>query len=147
MKNNNRGIALLTTLLVSIIAVVIVATFLYILTKGTTISKQEKLYTSALEAAKGVSFVILNSLKNDTLECQKGGSYVPCTDTTLTYPANINLNIGGKDFSSLGDYNISAKLLSYRSTSTSKIFSIKVISVPSTPEKTKAEITFVVEIQ
>ncbi len=144
---NNRGMALLTTLVVSVLAVAIVAAFFYVLTRGTTISKQERLYTSALEAAKGVSFLILNGLKEGTLQCRKGTSFVSCTDSTLSYPADINLYIGGKDFSTLGNYNISAQILSYKSTATSEIFSVKVISVPTTAHKTRAEITFVVEIQ
>ncbi|NPA51506.1 MAG: hypothetical protein GXO22_01275 [Aquificae bacterium] len=147
MKDNNKGIALLTTLLLSVLAITIVAAFFFVLTRGTTISKQKKIYTSALEAAKGVSFVILNKIKEGTLECKNGTTVVLCTDTGLMYPADINLNIDGKDFSNLGDYTITAKLLSYKATATSEIFSVKVISIPTNMDKTKAEITFVVEIQ
>ena len=143
MQNNNKGIALLSTLLLGTIAVVIVAAFLYVLTRGTTISRQEKLYTSALEAAKGVAFVILKEIKDGNLMC----GTVSCTDPSVSYPANINLNIGGKDFSNLGGFSISAQLLSYRHTAISDIYSVRVISRSTGGNNTKAEITFVVELE
>ncbi len=142
MGKNEKGIALLATLMLGVIAVAIVGGFLYVLTRETTVSKQERFYTSALEAAKGVAFVIIEEIQNQSLKC---GS-VSCTDPSVTYPANINLNIQGKNYSEIGNFNISAQLISYRDTGIYKYYSVKVISTSNTG-KTRAEISFVVQIE
>jgi len=52
-RKGERGIALITTLVLGLIALVIIAALMFILVSGTQISGISKRYTGALEAAKG----------------------------------------------------------------------------------------------
>ena len=73
--NNNKGAALLTTLLIGVLAlVVILALFTFILFgKSSSVIKER--YTSALEAAKGTAFFVIGKLK-------EGATNIYCYDPT-----------------------------------------------------------------
>jgi len=72
-RKGERGIALITTLVLGLIALVIIAALMFILVSGTQISGISKRYTGALEAAKGSTEYIIQRILEGTLTCNGGG--------------------------------------------------------------------------
>ena len=91
MHRNERGIALITTLLLGLIALVIIAALMFMLTTGTQISGIGKRYSGALEAAKGASEYIVQKILEGTISCN-GGSVCSAGDTIdlESYVSNIS---------------------------------------------------------
>jgi len=91
MLGNERGIALITTLILGLVALVVIATLMYMTLTGTQVSGIGKRYSGALEAAKGASDYIIQRILDGSITCN-GGS--PCsTGDTIdleTYIANIS---------------------------------------------------------
>ncbi|RMA97015.1 hypothetical protein [Hydrogenothermus marinus] len=110
---SEKGVALITTLVLGLIALVIVGGLIYMLTSGTQISGKEKKYSLALEAAKGASEYIIEKILSGNLTC--GGN--PCSDGN-------NIDLGS--YSNLGGFNVSAKLLKKINTTTATVFAIEI---------------------
>jgi Flp pilus assembly pilin Flp len=130
-----RGIALITTLLLGLVAVVLIGVLLYVLTTGTRISGIEKRYSVALEAAKGASEYIIELLLSGNLTCGGGGA---CG------PGNDEIDLG--PYSNLQGFNITAQYLGEVSRFGVYVYSIRVTATsPATGES--AVIDFVYRVQ
>ena len=127
-----RGIALLTVVLLSLIALIFSEALIYMTMKTTEISGTGKRYSSALEAAKGASDLIIQQILNGSLKCENP----PCKSNSL-------IDLGG--YSTMGDYQITAKILSEINKPAKTIYAIEVEAKSvKTPEK--AVIDFVYEV-
>lgn len=135
-KLNNKGIALLTTLILSLVALGFVAAIMYMLNSSTNISGTHKRYQNALMAARGASEYIMdklvsgdeNSLCNNQL----------CTDNTTV------------DLSSLfSEYDVKATVLNrYEDTVNDIIvYSIRVNAINKNNPKEKSIIEFVYKVE
>ena len=63
---NNKGIALITVMILSIIGLGLIVSMMNMIHIGTKISGAERRYTTALETAKGGSEIIINMIQNDS---------------------------------------------------------------------------------
>ncbi|NPA54638.1 MAG: hypothetical protein GXO21_08250 [Aquificae bacterium] len=161
MKNqNNKGIALVTTLVLGLIALTFIGALLYMLTNESNTSGITKRYTTALEAAKGTADYVISSLLSEKLICSSPDGSVHCKCTDL----NENLNCPDVDgviankivlppeFRQLGDYSVNVNLLAKeiaKETQDEKveIYSFQILSSKSTgKEPEKAEIDFVYKV-
>ncbi len=150
MKNNEKGIALITTMVLGFIALGFIGALLYVLTSGTNVSSMEKRYTTALEAAKGGAELIISNLFYGTLTCNNGNPCQPCP-TPETDPCSNNFLIDIKDengniTSDIGGYQLKAYYLSEETTITASIYAIRVKAVKSS-SKEKAIIEFVYKLE
>jgi len=66
--NNERGVALLTTLMLMVLGLGIVATLLYTITQGTRSTALEQDYTKALDAAKGGADLLITMIHYPLLQ-------------------------------------------------------------------------------
>jgi len=98
MDRSRKGVALLTVLLLSFIALAFIAALLFMITRGTQMAGGERRYVSALEVAKGVSEYLMELMDSDEL-CER-------TDCSKE---NVPINLG--DYSTFGDYQVNAVLL------------------------------------
>lgn len=81
--NNKRGIALVTSLMLTLISLTIVMALLYMITQGTTVSASLKRYKTALEATHGGSQLftkdilpfILQNYENSNLQTEMDSSF------------------------------------------------------------------------
>jgi len=129
-----RGIALITTLLLGLVAVVLIGVLLYVLTTGTRISGVEKRYSIALEAAKGASEYIIQLILSGNLTCGGGGACGP-GDTIDLGP-----------YGNLQGFNITALYLGEISRFGVYVYSIRVMAEsPTTGES--AIVDFVYRVQ
>ena len=140
---NEKGIALLTTLVLGFIALAFIGALLYMLTSGTQMSKSGKVYTTALEAAKGGADLVITKIISNQVEC--GG--VPCTPCPISPNNNCKIDL---DVSQLGNYQLDAYLLSRKSFISAGtnyyLYAIRVIATnPNANEK--AEIEFVYKVE
>ncbi len=143
MKNNEKGIALVTTLVLGLVALVFIGALLYLLTSGTKISGTEKRYYTALEAAKGgAELIISNLLQNGEPTCNGGSTCSSCPPTGYTNDCRIDLSP-----STLGDYTLRAYLLRRENSGIDRIFTIRVIAEKNNSSNEKAEIEFVYKVQ
>ncbi len=141
MQNNEKGMALITTLVLGLIALVFIGALLYILTTGTRISGTEKRYSTALEAAKGGAQFVINEILMGDLKCNGGNPCKTCS-SSLSNDCKIDLPV-----SKLGNYEVNAYLLSKESSGVTAIYSVRVKSFnPDVPNE-KAEIEFVYKVQ
>jgi hypothetical protein len=62
---NEKGVALLTTLMLMVLGFGVVTTLLYMVTQGTKITRLEQEYATALDAAKGGADMIINMMQNE----------------------------------------------------------------------------------
>lgn len=86
IRLNDRGIALVTVLVLSAIALIIMAGLIYIVTVGTQVSGIEKRYKTALEAAAGGADVTFQVI------AARGNNPFDPTITTLLSFERFNLN-------------------------------------------------------
>lgn len=140
VKLNEKGYALLTVFLISLISMVLISIMFYALTNHTRMSGQNKSYLTELEAAKGVSEYIMASLRNDSLTCNSNGN---CN-------ANDSIDILGGVCTALGKANcngISATYLS-RINETSSGATIIAVQVTSSQANgsAKAIVEFVYKV-
>ena len=129
-----RGIALITTLLLGLIAVILIGVLLYFLTTGTRISGVEKRYSVALEAAKGASEYIMQLLLTGNITCNGGGVCSP--------GASIDLG----PFQNIQGINISAVYLGEVSRFGVYVYSVRVTATSPTTRET-AVVDFVYRVQ
>jgi len=116
---SRKGIAFITTLILALIALAFTGAMLYMLTSGTRMSGAERRYTTALEAAKGAAYYIIEEISNSSLNC------IPDCDTK-----NAAINLGS--FSTLGAYNVNATLLSKTDTGDGTVYAVEVVASNST---------------
>jgi hypothetical protein len=93
-----KGVALITVLVLSFIALAFVSVLLFMITRGTQVAGGEKRYISSLEVAKGVSNYLMELMDEDTF-CD----YVDCSKE------NVPVNLGS--YAKFGDYEVKAVLL------------------------------------
>jgi len=97
IKANEKGMALLVTLVLSFVALGFIAAILYLLNTSTSGSGATKRYSMALETAKGVSDYVVEKILSNDLTC--GGSSCDSGES-------IDIDIAPPD------HNVEAKLLS-----------------------------------
>lgn len=61
--NNQKGVALMMVLVISVIVLAVMSTMLYMLTTGTKVSGIEKRYSTSLEAATGGKTVVMDFIR------------------------------------------------------------------------------------
>ena len=146
MKNNEKGIALITTLVLGLAALAFIGALLYFLTSGTKISGTEKRYYTALEAAKGGAKLIMANLLDSSTPLTCNGSVCnPCPDPDNA--TNINACKIDLSVSTLGDYDIEAYLLAHENDGISDIYTIRVKAKNTNNLKEKAEVEFVYRVK
>ncbi len=150
MKNNEKGIALITTMVLGFIALGFIGALLYLLTTGTNTSAVEKRYTTALEAAKGGAELIISNLFYGTLTCNGGNPCQPCPDPDNS-PCSNNHLIDIKDennnvIDNIGGYTITGYYLSEATSTTSSVYAIRVVATKNST-KEKAVIEFVYRLE
>ena len=95
---SDKGMTLVSTLVMSFIAVGFIGALLFIITNATQISGSTAKYISALEVAKGVTDYIVSKVNAGTLTC---------SGTTCT-PTNNVVDISGL---ALSEYDVTATYL------------------------------------
>ncbi len=145
MKNNQKGIALVTTLVLGLIALAFIGALLYFLTSGTKISGVEKRYYTALEAAKGGANLVISNILSGDLKCN-GSSCTPCP-TSISNTCKIDLIQ-----SNFGNYSVEAYLLGKESFvdingNQIKVYTVRVVAKNSNKPNEKAEIEFVYKVK
>ncbi len=155
---DNRGAALLTTLILGFIALAVIGALLTFMIYGKKTSVVERKYTSALEAAKGASDYIMSSLFRASLICQDASGSITCNcDELLPYPllkcpscSGASCNQANKvslgSYSTIGDYNISAQIISKVETPNEVIYGIRVTAQKADSQE-KAVIEFVFKLE
>ncbi len=156
---NEKGMALITTMLLGFLAMAVVAALMTFMIYGKKTSVVEERYTSALEAAKGGANFIMNKLDTDQFltddakrtQCIGQNGSCPCwrtkwdeTEGKLKCPDGKVVNkMDLKDYSQIGDYKLEAIILHKDTTSGGfDIYAIRLISTNiGKPEK--AEIDFI----
>ena len=161
-KDSEKGIALITTLILGLVALTFIGALLYMLTSESSTSGISKRYSTALEAAKGASEYVISSLLADTLECSTPDGSVKCKcidlDNDLKCPGVTNQSqkatkvVLPAEYQNLDNYNIDVSLLAKEiaeDTADEKveIYSFKVTSQNNASgEPQKAEINFVYKL-
>ncbi len=156
---SEKGVALVTTLVLGLIALTFIGALLYMLTTESGTSGISRRYSTALEAAKGAADFIMESLKAETLICRSVDNSVSCKCTQLddnlhcSSNPNVVANVIdlGSSFSNLGGYTLASQLLAKETSTqgdeTIEIYSIRIISTKASGnEPEKAEIDFVYKI-
>jgi hypothetical protein len=138
MKSNNKGMALILTLVLSFVAMMLVGAMLYFLNTGTSVSGIQKRYASALDAAKGVADVVINNLFNESATCSGG---ININDDNCSKGSSIELG----DYSTLGNYNLTATLLGKYNSGSTYFYAVKVEATSNTGEKSIVEFVYKVE--
>ncbi|MDK2792708.1 MAG: hypothetical protein PWQ25_1571 [Deferribacteres bacterium] len=148
MKKNKKGMALVTTLILSTIALLIVGTAYYLLSSGTKISGIQSRYTTALEAAKGASDyvinVILDKFDNISDEETTCSSLSECSG----YSGNC-VNLPAKGYNNLGGFNVCAKVLDskYFVDEDMMIYTVEVRAVNPSNSNEKSIVQFVYQVE
>ena len=96
---NEKGVALVTTLLMSFIAIGLVALAFFLGIKGTRMSGMGKRYITELDTAKGASQYIMAALRAASLTCNNGGACVAdptCANgaSTIDIHPNVCASLG-----------------------------------------------------
>ena len=157
MNNKEKGAALLTVVILGLVALAVIAALMSFLMYGKKTSIMERKYTSALEAAKGASDYIMKGLVDVSLICTTGTGVTCNCDNLLpspnlkcpscsspTCPKADKISLGS--FSTIGNYNLNAQILSKVETPNETIYGIRVTATnPNSQEK--AEIEFVFKLQ
>ena len=136
MKSRN-GIALITTLVLALIALAFTGAMLYMLTSGTRMSGVERRYTTALEAAKGASDYIMRQMVDGTLSCS-----IP--DCNPPQGGRTPINLG--QFSNLGGYQVQAWVLSKTQEGGNIVYAVEVEATNATISQ-KATVDFVYKLK
>ena len=90
--HNEKGVALLTTLMLMVLGFGVVTTLLYLVTQGTRTTRLEQGYATALDAAKGGADIIINMMENELFSAPALASTVSsnasCLEEKLTNPTS-----------------------------------------------------------
>ncbi|WP_297473483.1 hypothetical protein [Persephonella sp.] len=148
-KKSEKGAALLTTIILGVVALAVVAALMTFIMYGKRTSVIETRYTSALEAAKGGADIIIGGLINDTLYCHCGSSKQLCSyciDGNVDYDIYIGQNANSTQMT-IGNYTVTAKIISKITTSSTEIYAVKVDSVSSGSNPERATVEFVIKVE
>ncbi len=133
---NNKGMALITTLILSLAALAVISAVLYMLNSATQISGIQKRYQNSLMAARGAAGYIIDAIFQDNEDsvCGSGG---------CTTGKNFTLN------NIVTDYNVDVKVLNknYDPSNDYYIYSFRVTSTSKHNTKEKSIIEFVYKLQ
>jgi len=140
IKNNQKGFSLIVTLVLSFVALGFIAALIYLITSGIILSGRGKIYANALDAAKGITDIIIDRINTDNLKCNNGSI---CNDNGTI--DNLNTLAGSY-------YTASATLLkktSYFSGTPAKEYELYLISisVKSKTSNDKSEVEFAYEVE
>jgi len=145
---NNKGMALITTIILSVIALLLVGTVYYLLNSGTKISGIQARYTTALEASKGASEYVMNLIldKFDNISTEE----ISCSSLTecAGYTGNC-IDLSAKNYNKLGGFDICAKVLDskYFPNKNLVIYSIEVRAINPNNNDEKSVIQFVYQVE
>lgn len=136
---NEKGVALLTTLVLSFVALGFIAALLYFLNSSTEISGIQTRYQTSLEAAKGGSDFVMNQLVTGLATCEGGTKDLPDCDS------GDSIDLGS--YNSVGQYNLSATMLSssYDNVTETEIYAVRV-NAKNTTNDEKSTIEFVYRV-
>jgi len=101
MEKFRKGLALITALALTLIALVLSVSLFFMLRSSTFMSGAYKRYTSSLEVNKGIANYIIQGILDDELKC-----------LTLDGKCVNNSEIDLDGLSTIGDYRSKAKVLS-----------------------------------
>ena len=135
MSRGERGIALITTLLLGLVALVVIAALMFMLITGTQISGISKRYSGALEAAKGASEYIIQKILDGTISCNGGNA---CSSGD---PIDLETYI-----SSIPGYTVSATYLGDINKFGTYVYAIRVEAQGATSEE-RAIVEFVYRVE
>lgn len=131
-KYNESGIALISTLVLGLIAMGFISALFYMLTTGSTLSGSQKKYEGALEVSKGVTDYIIVKILDDQLTCNGGGTCNKNSTVDI-----VGFNVPG--------YTMNATLVDKIGTVNYSIYAFQ-IDVNSTVGGEKASIEFVYRV-
>lgn len=139
---NEKGVALVTTLLLGFIAIGLVAIAFFLGIRGTRMSGLDKRYITELDTAKGSSQYIMATLRASTLTCNGG----VCAGDPTCVAAASNIDIHPNVCTALGKpgcANISACYLSSTASGADTIASVRVRSNnPNTGEQAVVDFVY-----
>ena len=144
--NNQKGIALVTALILSLLALAFMAVLLNSTISSTRISGIEARYNTALQVARGVSDYIANQISYDNLQCSNGTAVFD----QLSCRTNYAVQLGS--YSSLGNYSLNATMLSdpveiTSGNSTYELYAVRVASQAQNNPSEQAIIDFVYRLE
>lgn len=148
MGKNNKGLALITTLLLSVIALLIVSAAYYLLTSGTKISGIQSRYTTALEASKGAADYVINVIldKFDNISSEEAAcsSLAECGG----YTGNC-IDLPKVNYNKLGGFDVCAKALDskYFPDKDMVIYTVEVRSQNPANTNEKSIIQFIYQVE
>jgi len=127
-----KGFVLLTTVILSLVALALVGGLLYMLTRTTSTTGMEKRYISAIEVTKGVSTYIMQAIDEGNLTCTDG----ICGD-------NSPIDLSSAGLSEVGDYKVTATVKKKVETPEGTIYTIEVITYNKNNPSEKSRVMFV----
>ena len=129
-----KGFALVTVLILSFLALLLIAVLLFMVSRSSQMSGMEKRYTSSLEVAKGVSTYLMELMEEDAL----------CSKTDCSQK-NVPIDLG--NYSAFGPYRAKAILLSRVSPGPNIwVYAIEVTVVNENNPSEKSIVDFVYEV-
>ena len=127
--SNEKGMALVITLILSLVSLGLLVALFYMVSSGTNISGVNLRYSTALEAAKGISEYVMDNLTK--------------MDYTSVPDNNTCLNLG--QYSNLSGYNVHATILSKKDLGSKYLYAVRV-TADRTSTKEKATIEFIYKV-
>ena len=167
--DNKKGIALITTLLLSLIALALIATLMNLVLSGAKMSGEIKTYTSALEAAKGGVEVYMNNMRNFVYRKGRSsdtGVWCKVQQDTANWDVSCAGYMGAKGYTEsqlsshssiddiinyydmrldFGNYLVYGKMIDTRGASSNWFYTIETVSIPKNNTKQKAWYTVIVK--
>lgn len=136
IASNERGMALVSVMLVGMILSSLLAGGYFLANKGRDVSGIDRRYMTELESAKGVAEFVMAEIRLQTISCGSN-TCVPGTNANIDLPANL-CNALGKT----GCTNISATLLSQTSKSGETVNTFAVVSNAPAGESARVEVVY-----
>ena len=128
MKNNERGMVLIITLIITMISLALVGAIFYLILTTTKFSTKNKPYIQTLEISKSVSKLIMKKLRDGSIKCTGDTvCYSSCEENCFVDLSDISSSFSG--------YDITAKIKVKLDLTTSDLYGI----VVSTKEKNSLE--------
>ncbi len=131
MRKGERGIAIITVLLLSLISLGFIGAVLFLTTQGSKTALTGKRYMSALETAKGVAEYIINEVEASS------GTLSICEAGTCTPGARVDLTR-----LDTGNYDVTAIYLGSETGTNFDIYAFR-ITVVGQNSSERAEVEFV----
>ncbi|RUM91465.1 MAG: hypothetical protein DSZ26_00695 [Thermovibrio sp.] len=115
-----KGVALLTVLFLTLIALIFSAVAIYISITSTTISGGEKRYKSTLEYAKGISYYLTDEILSGNIN-----SLVPNYTNCINNQCNLSVNLPKTIFSN-SNYEVNTTLLGIVEVEDGEIYTFRI---------------------